>query len=425
MAHPSPTTTPSGTASPDAMFDQNHRLMEEVQRLHRNIARRPDGFELGVRWHESGVGVEYLYRQGQLICRAADLVAALDAFDAIGQPRPEVTAGPANLRVLEVGDRDAADLAEALAAALGRDDLVTPNHVLDSQVHSAMCPATEPVPSDGPVRDLPEPVGDRRVGVAVVDTGFVHVLADEAGYARFSAVSGDSRADAQVYADGTDRIEPYGGHGTAAAACLLAVSGAESTAVHVDSCLVGGAVDEVTVVGALTSAVESGADVVSLQAGMYTREHVASVAFAAFRDEVLAAHPDTVVVAAAGNNSSDEKFWPAAFDWVTGVGGLTEDGSARADWSNHGDWVDVYAPGDDVTVPFPNGTYEYHGGVTAEFTGGHAVWSGTSFATPAVAGLIARRMIEDGIDAPAARDRVLAEAAASELAGVGPRLLAD
>ena len=421
MAHPSPTTTATGP-----MFDQNHRLMEEIQRLHRNIARRPDGFELGVRWHRSGAGVDYLYRQGQLICRTADLDEALRAFDAIGQDRPSsAAAGAAGLRVLEIGDRDAADLADALASALGRDDLVTPNHVLDSQVHMSMCPATEPVPSDGPVRDLPEPQGTRRASVAVVDTGFVHALADEDGYGRFSAVSGDSRADAQVYADGSDRIEPYGGHGTAAAACLLAVSGAESTAVHVDSCLVGGAVDEVTVVGALTAAVESGADVVSLQAGMYTREHVASVAFAAFRDEVLAAHPDTVVVAAAGNNGSDEKFWPAAFDWVTGVGGLTEDGSARADWSNHGDWVDVYAPGDDVTVPFPNGTYEYHGGVTAEFTGGYAVWSGTSFATPAVAGLIARRMIEDGVDAPAARDRVLADAKAAELTGVGPRLLAD
>lgn len=421
--HPSPTSTPAGAASPDAMFDQNHRLMEEIQRLHRNIAARPDAFDLGVRWHPSGVGVEYLYRQGQLLCRAADLAAALDAFDTIGQPRPGVVVGPAGVRVLEVGDRDAADLADALAGALGRDDLVTPNHVLDSQVHMAMCPATEPVPSGGPVRDLPEPAGDRRVGVAVVDTGFVHALADDTGYARFSAVSAESRADAQVYADGTDRIQPYGGHGTAAAACLLAVAGAESTTVHVDSCLVGGAVDEVTVVDALTAAVESGADVVSLQAGMYTREHVASVAFAAFHDDVLAAHPDTVVVAAAGNNGSDEKFWPAAFDWVTGVGGLTEDGSARAGWSNHGGWVDVYAPGDNVTVPFPNGTYEYHGGVSAEFTDGHAVWSGTSFATPTVAGMIARRMIEDGVDAPAARDRVLADAAAAELTGVGPRLL--
>ncbi|WP_158564201.1 hypothetical protein [Jiangella anatolica] len=44
--------------------------------------------------------------------------------------------------------------------------------------------------------DLPEPAGERRVDVAVVDTGFVHALAED--YQRFSAVSGDSRADAQV-----------------------------------------------------------------------------------------------------------------------------------------------------------------------------------------------------------------------------------
>lgn len=425
MAHPSNrTATTAGTH--DAMFDPNYRLMEEIQRLHRNTAGRSDTFELGVRWHPTGFGVEYMYRQGQLICRAAHLGAALDAFDAIGQARPvAVVDGPADVLVLDIGDRDAADLADALSQSLGREDVVTPNHVLDTQAHSAMCPATEPVPSPGPVRELAEPTGDRSVRVSVIDTGFVHALAGEAGYHRFSAVSAESHPDAQVYADGTDRIQPYGGHGTAATACLLAVAGAESTTVHVDSCLVGGAVDEVTVVSALTEAVESGADVVSLQAGVYTRENVPPVSFAAFRDDVLAAHPNTVVVAAAGNNGSDEAFWPAAFDWVTAVGGLTEDGSARPGWSNHGDWVDVYAPGDNMKVPFPNGTYEYHGGVTAEFTDGHAVWSGTSFATPVVAGMIARRMIEDGVDAPAARDRVLADATASELVGVGPRLLAD
>ncbi len=289
MAHLSPAKTATGP-----MFDPNHRLMEEIQRLHRNTAGRSKSFKLGVRWHPTGFGVEYLYRQGQLICRSADLEQALRTFDDIGQARPEaVVEGPAGVRVLEIGDRDAADLADVLSRALGRDDLVTPNHVLDSQMHVAMCPATEPVPSDGPVRELAEPTGHGDVRVTVIDTGFVHALAGESGYQRFSAVSAESQPDAQVYADGTDRIQHYGGHGTAAAACLLAVSGAESTTVHVDSCLVGGAVDEVTVVDALTAAVDSGADVVSLQAGMYTRENVPPVAFAALRDEVLAAHPDT------------------------------------------------------------------------------------------------------------------------------------
>ncbi|HEU0041110.1 MAG TPA: S8/S53 family peptidase, partial [Jiangellaceae bacterium] len=214
-----------------------------------------------------------------------------------------------------------------------------------------------------------------------------------------------------------------GGHGTAAAACLLAVAGAQRTTVQVDSCVVGGAVDEVSMVAAMTEAIENGADVISMQAGTYTREAVPPIAFKQFHDEVLSKHPQTVVVTAAGNDSQDDPFWPAAFPWVTAVGALTKDGSARADWSNHGDWVDVYAPGDNVVVPHPNGTYEYQGGaLSAEFTEGHAIWSGTSFATPVVAGMIARRMIEDDVDAATARDRVLADAASDTLPDVGPRI---
>jgi hypothetical protein len=74
-------------------------------------------------------------------------------------------------------------------------------------------------------------------------------------------------------------------------------------------------------------------------------------------------------------------------------------------------------------VPFPNGRYEYLGGFSAEFTEGHAIWSGTSFATPVVAGMITRRMIERNISAPDARDVVLAEAAAAALPATGPRVL--
>ena len=105
------------------------------------------------------------------------------------------------------------------------------------------------------------------------------------------------------------------------------------------------------------------------------------------------------------------------------MGALTHGGDARTGWTNYGYWVDVYASGENIVVPFPNGTNEYLDGLSADFTQGHAIWSGTSFAAPAVAGMIARRMIERNISAPDARDFVLAEAAVAALPTTGPRVL--
>ena len=100
-----------------------------------------------------------------------------------------------------------------------------------------------------------------------------------------------------------------------------------------------------------------------------------------------------LVVAAAGNDSSNTPFYPAAFDWVVAVGSLDADGK-RSDFSNYGQWVDVYAQGRNLVNAFPTGTYTTYepqtpsSGQSANFTG-LAQWSGTSFSTPIVTGAIA------------------------------------
>jgi hypothetical protein len=188
------------------------RLMGEIERLRRNCSERGRRrFPLGVRWSTTGTEIDYLYRNHQLLCDSDDLDVVLRAFDQIGQQRPAVTDGPIGLSVLDLGDRDAADLADALADALGDDDIVTPNHVLDPQGWSALCPATEPVPWRGQVVDMGEPVGSRQARVAVLDSGYLASIAQDSGYARFSAVDPNSEPDDEVYA-GTN-IRPYGGHG--------------------------------------------------------------------------------------------------------------------------------------------------------------------------------------------------------------------
>ena len=105
--------------------------------------------------------------------------------------------------------------------------------------------------------------------------------------------------------------------------------------------------------------------------------------------------PDLVLVAAAGNNSSPWRFWPASFDWAVGVGSLDSDGRV-SEFSNWGDSVDVFALGRNVVNAFPNGTYVCHEcpdrGDKRIFDDWLARWSGTSFSAPLVTGLIAAAM---------------------------------
>jgi subtilisin family serine protease len=80
-----------------------------------------------------------------------------------------------------------------------------------------------------------------------------------------------------------------------------------------------------------------------------------------------------VVIAAAGNEGSRQRFYPAGYSGVISVAG-----SSGADvlyhWSNRGSWIKVAAPGCAHTgKPGPAWT----------------MWCGTSFATPAVAGTAA------------------------------------
>lgn len=79
-----------------------------------------------------------------------------------------------------------------------------------------------------------------------------------------------------------------------------------------------------------------------------------------------------VVVAAVGNHADDDNPtpYPAAYPGVIGVAAVDRNG-VRGSFSQHGDYVDISAPGVGVTF--------------AALTSGHTSGSGTSFATPFVA----------------------------------------
>jgi hypothetical protein len=111
-------------------------------------------------------------------------------------------------------------------------------------------------------------------------------------------------------------------------------------------------------------------------------------------DQFHLAAPETVFVAAAGNNGSDREVWPAALpeDVMVAVGAVSHSGH-RAKWSSYGDWVDVTALGQHVTGDYLKGTYTFwvKNRPTHDYDG-FAAWSGTSFSAALVSGMIVREM---------------------------------
>ncbi|MGW2741428.1 S8/S53 family peptidase [Streptomyces sp. NPDC001450] len=324
----------------------------------------------------------------------------------------------------------------ALSEAEGRQGrrLVRRNHVIHIAPVNA-CPGDEPVPA--PRSEPANPAAqeglhdpDTAVGVLVIDTGLVH---DYRAYPLLAHTTGDP----QVTETGPDgALRQYVGHGTFIAGIVAAV--APNTDVTVRGTLSDvGAMLESEFGAKLFEAVDEGGwpDIISLSAGTTTGSGESLIGLEAFMRELR--EQRTLLVAAAGNNGSDAPFWPAAYaalpeyaDSVLSVGALRGDGESGACFSNHGPWVHVYAPGErltsaltgfDIPVPYvyQHSTYDAcrfgsgyactcqyprHTGVLSE-TGesgaakpdqvmfdGLAQWSGTSFATPAVAALVAAHM---------------------------------
>jgi subtilisin family serine protease len=185
-----------------------------------------------------------------------------------------------------------------------------------------------------------------------------------------------------------------------------------------------GALFESEVVEKLYDVLNWAPDVISLSAGTHTWRDRGLLSFRVFVDGPLRERPQTVLVACAGNDGLDWKFSPAKMNGVLSVGALAADGEQRAWFTNHGSWVKVYAPGEKLVHAYANGRYRYveTPGRSPHQFNGMASWSGTSFSTPVVAGLIAARMSGTGETASEAAASLLALARAQALPGVGPVL---
>ncbi|MHA2102580.1 MAG: S8 family peptidase, partial [Candidatus Hodarchaeales archaeon] len=119
---------------------------------------------------------------------------------------------------------------------------------------------------------------------------------------------------------------------------------------------------------AIIHAVDQGADILS--------NSWSGTAFSSLiKDAVVYAEAnDVVVIAAAGNSGNTGLHYPAAYPEVISVS-ATDVGDNLASFSNHGETIEIAAPGVNIYSTMPSNSYDYK--------------DGTSMATPYVSGVAA------------------------------------
>lgn len=356
----------------------------------------------------------YLYRPGELLV-SPDMVDELRA-ETRGlslEPDEEVNARlarrelplqrwrvPGSVRLLDL-ERTLSSAAEA------RQGVVAVNHVFTGEPIYKGGPGGDPEPSSQlsiPHDTIhPQP---KAAALAVLDTGLPVSVPQLAA----AALVADDGTDVDLLdEDGDTHLDTEAGHGAFILGLAQRVAPGLPTEQRkvLDSLGFG---DDLSVCLGLA---ETAAPVVNLSLGGYTARDRPPLAL---QHALRSLGRERVVVAAAGNNASDRRFWPAAFPDVIAVAAYDSRTEEAASFSNFGDWVDVSAPGVDLRSCFVDGTRENaEGEVTFD---GWATWSGTSFAAPLVAAEIARRVAAGrSVDARQLAEEFLAELPAAPWAG--------
>lgn len=175
---------------------------------------------------------------------------------------------------------------------------------------------------------------------------------------------------------GSSKIIPAGEHGTHIAGIIAGemdnyVGGsgiAPNTKIMPINVFEGDGAYTSDIIKAIYHAVDNDADIINMSLGSYYYSQLYQNAIDYAHDAGL------VIVAAAGNEATDDPSYPAAYNHVVSVASTTPWDSPSY-FSNYGSTIDVSAPGSNIYSTLP---YDSYGEM-----------SGTSMASPVVAGIAA------------------------------------
>ena len=386
-------------------------------------------------WETTGE-VDYVYRQDVILSFTQDVPRVTDSIDR-NYPVTDKEAGPrryvtrpvsAGVTLIHLPGLPVPSVPDLLRVL--DEDLGEGVAKIDAFVYPCPypCPATEPMEvPPGTAAPFPPLAGDAACGecdgdgvsVSIVDTGILTGTATT----YHSWLAGVTGTPEDPYDPDTGKILPYAGHGWFVAATLrceapkaevFVVKGFDSGTGKFESDLE----------PVLEAALDRNPGIFVFTFVSATRHDLSLKTFDDLYERRIRHIEGLVVIVPAGNDGTTRRMWPAAYSWTVSVGALSASWRHRAHFSNHGHWVDVYAPGEDLVNAFAVGDYvctEPPIGAPRSFDG-MAMWSGTSFSTPLVAGLVAARMSASGENGQQAAAALLQLARDQEVPHIGPVL---
>ena len=234
---------------------------------------------------------------------------------------------------------------------------------------------TQPVVSELDLVDVHKSATGAGVKIAILDTGIDASHPDLAGHVkrRLDLIDGDFNPDDVgngIDDDGDGQVDEAVGHGTHIAGIVRLVA-PDATILSYRVLDSDGRGTVFGVAEAIRHAVDDGADVINLSFG--SKDKLDSTVL---KDAIkYAKDSQVIIVAAAGNEGSGHKRYPAADGDVVAVGAYDISADELAKFANHGKWVKFAAPGTNITSTVPDGRY--------------ATWSGSSMAAPFVSAQVA------------------------------------
>lgn len=410
-AKPEPGHPFPGTYPPIPEAERIHRLrlaverqaVELTQRRHEpsfrrqliaSLQRRRRG--LGIRGQVDAVrragAAERLIVRGELLISAASF-ADRDArgfLAAHGFVREELGCDELEPLVVRLSNRDLdpQDVDDAARLLRMRGFAASVNHLAPLAPVGKGLGGPEPTAPLGPlakypVRDRGEPV---RVGV--IDTGITAEVRSDGWLAAVPRGDDIDPLDALPVPDGY--LDLDAGHGTFVSGIVQQVAPGTEIRTYraLDSDGVG---SELDVAAAMIRAAGDGCRILNLSLGCQTADDQPSIAIGAALEVLGRAEDETLVVAAAGNDGDSTPCWPAAFRGVVAVAGLTPD-LRPTSWSSRGFWITCSTVAQGVRSTYVEGRESHEIDPRPDTFGpdAWAVWSGTSFAAPQIAGAVAR-----------------------------------
>lgn len=230
------------------------------------------------------------------------------------------------------------------------------------------------------------------IKIAVIDTGFSK-----------NAIPDEKTAEGKNYLYPERSTEDTYGHGTAVASIILKHTPDVLLVPLVSNAYEDGKITQVdseVLAQIIVDAVDVyECDIINISAGFVLDKEAVRNAVA------YAEEQGTLIIASSGNDYASNgavKYYPAAYDTVLAVGSLTEDGTEISAFSQRGEWVDVYAVGENVTV--------------STLSGNTRTSSGTSYSTAKITAVAATYLQMDrGMNPKELREKV--KAATNETAG--------